>query len=102
MTYNACIPVIPSMDLEKSLRFWVDGLGLTVDREMRQEGKLVGCMVHDEHNYFWLNQRVGGPIPEQYAGIRLYWTPADIHATRNRLKQNGFQVSVIEERGYGQ
>ncbi len=30
MTVESCIPVIPSANLEKSLRFWVEGLGLTV------------------------------------------------------------------------
>ena len=100
---TACIPVIPSADLEKSLRFWVDGLGLTVDREMRREGKLIGCMVHNEHTYFWLNEKPEAPVkPDDYEGIRLYWTPADIHETREQLKQLGFEVSDIEDRNYGQ
>lgn len=43
MTMESCIPVIPSADLKKTLRFWVEGLGLSVDREMRQDGKLTGC-----------------------------------------------------------
>jgi hypothetical protein len=60
-------------------------------------------MVHDESNYFWLNQRAGKPIaPEDYDGIRLYWTPADIHKTRDRLMQLGFEVSDIVCRDYGQ
>jgi hypothetical protein len=50
MLVDSCIPVIPSADLEKSLRFWVDGLGLSMDRAMRHDGRLVGCMVHDEHD----------------------------------------------------
>jgi hypothetical protein len=29
MLVDSCIPVIPSADLEKSLRFWVEGLGLS-------------------------------------------------------------------------
>jgi catechol 2,3-dioxygenase-like lactoylglutathione lyase family enzyme len=100
---NSCIPVIPSADLEKSLRFWVEGLGLTVDREMRREGKLIGCMVHNEHVYFWINEREGTSIkPKDYEGIRLYWAPANIHETRERLKQLGYDVSDIEERDYGQ
>ena len=103
MTVKSCVPVIPSSDLEKSLRFWVEGLGLVVDREMRSEGKLIGCMVHNEQIYLWLNQRDGTPIkPEDYEGIRLYWTPIDIYATRERLKQFGYDVSDIEERDYGQ
>lgn len=103
MTVESCIPVIPSADLGKSLRFWVEGVGLTMDREMRREGKLIGCMVHNERVYFWLNQRAGTPIkPENYEGIQLYWSPADIHATRERLKQLGYQVSEIVDRDYGQ
>jgi catechol 2,3-dioxygenase-like lactoylglutathione lyase family enzyme len=103
MMVESCIPVIPSADLEKSLRFWVEGVGLTMDREMRREGRLVGCMVHNEHLYFWLNQRAGTPIkPENYHGIQLYWAPADIHETRERLKQLGFKVSDIIDRDYGQ
>jgi catechol 2,3-dioxygenase-like lactoylglutathione lyase family enzyme len=100
---TSCIPVIPSADIEKSLLFWVEGLGLSVDREMRHEGKLIGCMVHNENTYFWLNQRAGTLIkPEDYEGIRLYWAPTNIHETRERLKQLGYEVSDIEDRDYGQ
>ena len=100
---KSCIPVIPSADLEKSLRFWVEGLGLTMDREMRQEGRLIGCMVHNELTYFWLNRRAGTPIkPEDYHGIQLYWGPSDIHQTRERLKHLGYAVSDIVDRDYGQ
>ena len=103
MTVEFCTPVIPSVDLEKSLRFWVDGLGLTMEREMRREGKLIGCMVHNgRHSYFWLNQRAGTPVtPEDYEGIRLYWAPSDLYATRERLKELGYAVSDIEARDYG-
>jgi len=102
MTVKACVPVIPSLDLEKSLRFWAEGLGFIVDRKMEHEGRLVGCMVHNEHLYFWLNQRAGDFIPEGYNGIGLYWTPIDLAKTRVRLKQMGYAVSDIVERDYGQ
>jgi len=103
MHLESCIPVIPSADLEKSLRFWVDGLGLSMDRAMKHEGRLVGCMVHNEHLSFWLNQREGSPIkPETYEGIRLYWAPGDIKAVRERLLKHGYSVSEIVDRDYGQ
>ena len=103
MTVESCIPVIPSADLEKSLRFWVEGLGLEIDREMRCEGKLIGCMVHNSHLYFWLNQRAGTPVkPENYEGIKLYWAPSDLEQVRDRLKQLGYAVSETAEREYGQ
>ena len=103
MHLQSCIPVIPSADLEKSLRFWVDGLGLSMDRAMKHEGRLVGCMVHNEHLSFWLNQREGSPIkPETYEGIRLYWAPGNIKAVRERLVKHGYSVSEIVDRDYGQ
>jgi catechol 2,3-dioxygenase-like lactoylglutathione lyase family enzyme len=103
MLVESCIPVIPSADLEKSLRFWVEGLGLTVDRAMRQDGRLVGCMVHNERLSFWLNQRAGSPVePADFEGIRLYWAPGDLHALRERLQRLGFDVSEIVCRDYGQ
>lgn len=103
MLITSCIPVIPSADVEKSLRFWVDGLGLSMDRGMRQDGRLVGCMVHNERLSFWLNQRAGSSTrPENYEGIRLYWAPDDIKSVRERLLRYGYPVSEIEEREYGQ
>lgn len=102
MTFKSYLPVIPSANLEKSLRFWVDGLGFKVDQKMEHEGKLIGCMVHNDHLYFWLNQRFGDQIPQAYEGIRLYWTPVDIMETRVQLKQMGYLVSEIEYREYGQ
>jgi catechol 2,3-dioxygenase-like lactoylglutathione lyase family enzyme len=103
MLVESCIPVIPSSDLERSLRFWVDGLGLAVDRAMRQDGRLVGCMVHGEGVTFWLNRRAGTPIkPDNYEGLRLYWAPSDIRTLRERLLQLGFSASEIVSRDYGQ
>jgi catechol 2,3-dioxygenase-like lactoylglutathione lyase family enzyme len=103
MLVQSCIPVIPSADLEKSLRFWVEGLGLSMDRPMRQDGRLIGCMVHGDRLSFWLNQRDGSPKPpEDYDGIRLYWAPVDLRALRERLQSLGFPVSEIEVRDYGQ
>jgi catechol 2,3-dioxygenase-like lactoylglutathione lyase family enzyme len=102
MSVNYFMPVIPSVDIEKSLRFWVAGLGMTADREMQQEGRLVGCMVHKDAMFFWLNQRAGEPIPPADEGVRFYWTPDDLLAIHQHLKQLDYQVSVIEERDYGQ
>ena len=100
---QGCIPVIPSADLEKSLRFWVDGLGLRMDRPMHHDGRLVGCMLHGERMSFWLNQRADTSIaPEHFEGIRLYWAPTDLHLLRERLAQLGYAVSEVEDRDYGQ
>jgi len=103
MVVKSCIPVIPSADLEKSLRLWVDGLGFSMSSEMRNGEKLIFCMLHRDNLWFMLNQRAGTLVkPKDYEGIRLYWAPKNIHETRERLKSLGYEVSELEEREYGQ
>lgn len=104
MALGSCIPIIPSADLEKSLRLWVDGLGFKVEMPMRdEEGKLVFCMLHQGPLHFMLNQRAGSPDkPGDYEGIRLYWAPDDLKATRQHLLDLGYAVSEIVIRDYGQ
>ena len=103
MSVKSCIPVIPSADLEKSLRLWIDGLGFSMSREMRKDGRLIFCMLQKDGLWFMLNQRPGNPTkPENYEGVRLYWTPTDISKTRERLRSLGYSVSELEDRDYGQ
>jgi len=103
MSLRACIPVIPSADLDKTLRLWVEGLGFTLESEMREEGRLIFCMLRSDHLCVMLNQRAGSPIaPDGHEGIRLYWAPSDLHDTRQRLIRLGYRVSEIVDRHYGQ
>jgi lactoylglutathione lyase len=103
MPVRYCIPIIPSADLKKSLRLWLDGLGFSMSKEMHKDGKLTFCWLQKGDLCFMLNQRAGNPIkPEDYNGISLYWAPTDIHETRERLKSLGYGVSELEDRDYGQ
>lgn len=98
-----CIPVIPSANLERSLRLWVDGLGFSTSSEMRRDDRLIFCMLQKDNLWFMLNRRAGNRAkPENYEGIRLYWKPSDIEATREKLKILGFGVSELVTREYGQ
>jgi hypothetical protein len=45
MPVEQCIPIIPSANLEKSLRLWADGLGFSMSSEMRKDDKLIFCML---------------------------------------------------------
>ena len=99
MPVESRIPIIPSANLEKSLRLWVDGLGFSMSSEMRKDEKLIFCMLRKDDLCFMLNRHAGTPVkPEDYEGIRLCWAPQDIHKTRERLKSLGyvFQTSNIE------
>ena|SRR3974390_1201624 len=104
MSVQSCIPILPSANLEKSLRLWVDGLGFEMDREMRAaDGRLIFCMLHKGDLHLMLNQRAGTTVkPDTYEGIRLYWSPSNLDETREILIQLGYVVSDITERDYGQ
>jgi len=71
--------------------------------EMRDGDKLIFCMLRKGNLYFMLNRRAGIPVkPENYEGIRLYWSSEDIRDTRERLKSLGYGVSELQDREYGQ
>jgi len=70
---------------------------------MRDGDKLIFCMLRKGSLYFMLNRRAGIPVkPENYEGIRLYWSSEDIRDTRERLKSLGYGVSELQDREYGQ
>jgi hypothetical protein len=103
MPIESCVPIIPSANLEKSLRLWADGLGFSMSSEIRKDGKLIFCMLRKDNLCFMLNQRAGTSVkPKDYEGIRLYWAPKDIHETRERFQRLGYVVSELERRDYGQ
>ena len=103
MSVRSCIPVIPSSDLEKSLRFWTEGLGFSVNSEMREGGKLIFCMLQNGDLWFMLNRRARAAIkPSGDEGIRLYWAPDDLQQTREKLLRLGYHASDIDDRDYGQ
>lgn len=104
MGVTSCLPVVPSADLERSLRLWRDGLGFDQTwYEEQREGKLVGCGIGKGRMRVLLNIRDGDPAkPDHYEGIRFYWAPDDLYALHQRLSQLGYAVSEIEARYYGQ
>jgi hypothetical protein len=61
MPIQSGIPIIPSKDLEKTLRLWVDGLGFSTSSEMRKGDKLIFCMLHKDLGRFCigLHHRIG-------------------------------------------
>ena len=104
MPVDSCIPIVPSVDLERSLRLWRDGLGFNETWwEQHRDGALVGCGIRKDRMSFMLNIRAGDPArPENYEGIRFYWAPDDLHGLRQHLLELGYAPSEICERDYGQ
>jgi len=51
MHVQSCVPVIPSADLERSLRFWVDGLGFTVSEISHRDYGQTEFFLTDDDGY---------------------------------------------------
>ena len=104
MTVASCIPVVPSVDLERSLRLWREGLGFDETwYEQRRDGKLIGCGIRKGGMTFMLNTRAGDPTrPDRYEGVRFYWAPEDLFGLRKHLLGLGFAASEVWHRDYGQ
>jgi hypothetical protein len=104
MSVKGFIPIVPSADLERSLRLWREGLGFDETWwEQERDGKLVGCGIAKGRMRVMLNIRAGDPArPADYEGVRFYWTPEDLHRLRARLRELGYAVSEVSDRDYGQ
>ena len=95
-------PVIPSLDLAKSLRFWTKGLGFKIIDEIRRDENLVWCMLSGFGFYVQLHHRIGiDDTPENYEGIRIYWEPENLDDLHSNLVSLGFRPSEIVLREYG-
>jgi hypothetical protein len=104
MSVKSCIPIVPSADLERSLRLWREGLGFDETWwEQQRDGRMVGCGIANGAMRFMLNIRAGDPAkPENFEGVRFYWAPEDLRGLRAHLLALGYPVSELWQRDYGQ
>ena len=103
MPVSSCIPIIPSANLEKSLRLWVDGFGFSMSSEMHEDDKLIFCMLRKDDLSFMLNQRMG--TLSSRMTTRAFVSTGAKGYTRNQraIKEFwGYDVSELEHREYGQ
>ena len=64
---------------------------------------LTGCILTKDNLCFMLNIRYGvTQRPENYEGVRFYWTPTDLEKLRAELLALDFNPSNVTERDYGQ
>lgn len=73
---RAVMPALTASDLEKSLAWYRDVVGFTVDQEMRDEGRLVGAVIKAGTCQFLLAQDdfEKGRDRNKGVGFRLYCT----------------------------
>lgn len=82
-------------DLERSLRFYTDGLGFTVDQREESDGKLQGVMLKAGDAWLGLSQDdfAKGRNRVKGVGLSLYFeTEQDIHMLAGRAKNAGIKL----------
>jgi catechol 2,3-dioxygenase-like lactoylglutathione lyase family enzyme len=101
---NSCIPIIPTADVERSLRLFRDGLGFDETWwEAQSGGKLTAAGIRKGHISFMFNLPAEGTEkPAHYEGVRFYWAPDDLRSLHTKLSGMGYVVSDIHDRDYGQ
>jgi uncharacterized glyoxalase superfamily protein PhnB len=99
--------VAPSLtvdDLERSRRFYVDGLGFTVKETWEKEGKVLGYMLVAGSCEIGIGQDdwAKGRDRQKGIGFRLYAeTVQDLDAIAERLREQGIEHEGPKESSWG-
>ncbi|HUR92075.1 MAG TPA: VOC family protein [Gemmatimonadaceae bacterium] len=88
-------PSLTVSDLERSLRFYKEGLGFTTGEEWKDGDKLIGVMLESDKVYLMLGQDdfAKGRDRLKGMGVRLYiQVTADINALAEQAKAAGLKL----------
>lgn len=97
-------PSLTVDDLERSRRFYVDGLGFTVHEEWKEEGKVLGLMLVAGSCHLGLSQDDGskGRDREKGVGFRIWAeTAQDLDALAERMRDHGVAPDGPKEEPWG-
>jgi hypothetical protein len=88
-------PSLTVSDIERSIRFYRDGLGFSTGEEWKNGDKLMGVMLQADQVYLMLNQDdfAKGRDRDKGLGVRLYiQTGADINALAAQARAEGITL----------
>lgn len=92
-------------DVERSLRFYADGLGFTVGERMEKDGKLLGVMLVAGACHLGLSQDDWGKGRDRKKGIgfRMFvdTMDQDLEALAARFRDNGVEVDGPKDESWG-
>lgn len=97
-------PALTADDLEKSVRFYVEGLGFTVKERWEEEGKLLGVMLVAGACQVGLSQDdwAKGRDRKKGVGFRIFAeTAQDLDAIAARLREHGVEPDGPKEEPWG-
>lgn len=97
-------PALTVDDLQRSLRFYVDALGFTVEERWEEDGELQGVMLVAGTCHLGLSQDdwAKGRDREKGTGFRLYAeTAQDLDALAARLREHGVEPDGPKDDPWG-
>jgi lactoylglutathione lyase len=97
-------PSVTVDDIDRSMRFYVDGLGFTVKERDENEGKLVGAMLVAGSVELGIGQDdwAKGRNRKKGVGFRLYAeTTQDLDSIAARARKQGIEVDGPKDSSWG-
>jgi lactoylglutathione lyase len=97
-------PTVTVDDIDRSMRFYVDGLGFTVKERDENEGKLIGAMLVAGSVELGIGQDdwAKGRDRKKGVGFRLYAeTTQDLEAIASRARKQGIQIDGPKDSSWG-
>jgi glyoxylase I family protein len=105
VTLQSCRPLLNVADIETSLGFWRDLIGLEVVTRFESEGQLAFASLKSGEVELMLNFRGGDPAARRarphYTEAVIYFGVASVHELARDLRTKGFDAPEPEAQAYG-
>lgn len=101
---RSLMPSLTVNDLERSLRFYVDGLGFTLHERWEEEGKVLGAMLVAGSCHLGLSQDdwAKGRDRQKGVGFRVWTeTAQDLDALAARMRAHGVEPDGPKTESWG-
>ncbi len=86
------VPLFDVADMEKSVAFYVDGLGFDIQNRWEKDGELQWRWLRHGDGALMLQKTQGEPPANRGPGLTLYFICEDAKAAHREFKERGVQV----------
>ena len=86
------VPLFAVADVERSVAFYVDGLGFELQEKWEKDNELQWCWVQHDDSALMLQKSQGEASANPGGGLTLYFICEDAKAAHREFKERGIQV----------